>query len=422
MTGRRIITLIAAGALALGGVGLPLWELSGLDRPAEATAEASLPWPYCAPDADPPAPSPTPWPTLPMEPHVFVDPAPAPLATAIVSVAALRPSSADIEVEPWFRPATVLVDELVWPKAVDIGIAPGTEVTVAGSPELLTVPVDGGGTKVLMGLGVRRGELWNVAFAAEIDGDRARFIGAPPFAERQTLILEAFRTWGDNPVAGSSARDLIVAWNDEAVRASGPRPIADAWRQFVDEVVLGRARPLQPGTLEWWDAAPALCRSVLDAPAAIRDRLTSGTVWVRIPSVWADVTDAVLCLKIPLGSAGCASFGAYSGWPYVRFDEAYAVPGEPIEVQVAHVLQNGAVSWVERRTVAEIPFDTFIDTGIVLVDLSSAASSMSTYADLDIGLEPDRVPVRSLTREEEEGLLLEASQRSVSTDGVEPAP
>jgi hypothetical protein len=402
----RIASFVIAGAVALVGVGAPLLSFAHLGGgSAPSPAAADLPWPYCAPDAERPAPSPTPWPALEVEPNALVDPAPAPLADLIVIPASVEPAPVGTyPLAEGLSPVTVKVREVLWDAGEAKEVAAGAGVWV-GAPADLRSPQSG---EILLGLGEQRSDgLWSTRFAVTLSGPSATFIGPSPFAERQTAILEAFRTWDSNPESGADARDLILAWNEEA--AGGvDGPIQAAWERFVDRIVLQRTAHPAPGTRAWWEAAPPMCRSVLDAPEEVREGLTFGTVWVRVPTEWVDVRDAVLCLQASVGSVGCSALPRTKAWPYVRFDEAYAVPGEPLEVRVAHLLGDGAVSWIERRTVARIPYDRFTATGIVLVDLSHAGTSMTGYADLDLGTEPDHVPVETLRLAEEEGLLLQA--------------
>ncbi len=407
----RIAAILIAGAVALGGVGLPLLSLArGGHAPARAGPD--LPWPYCAPDAEPPAPSPTPWPAIGIDPDVIVDPAPPPLAPLIVVPASIEPADAGrYPLSQGLTATTVEVRELLWSGGGMKAIPPGEELWV-GAPTALLATTGG---EILLGLGEQRSDgLWSTRFAFAPSGPSGTFLGPSPLAERRTAILEAFRTWEGNPATGASARDLILAWNEET--AGGDGPMQAAWGRFVDEVVLQRTAHPAPGTAAWWDAAPSMCRSVLDAPEDIRRRLTSGTVWVRVPDGWADVRDAVLCLQISIGSVGCSTLPRADGWPYVRFEQAYAVPGEALEVRVAHLVEDGAVSWLERGTVARIPYERFTDTGVVLVDLASAGAAMTRYEDLVLGADPDLVPVEALGLTEEEGLLL----RAPATSGSDP--
>lgn len=401
----RVAAIVIAGAVAVGGVGVPLLWLAPADRAPQARAGPDLPWPYCAPDAERPAPSPTPWPALEADPNSLEDPAPPPVAKLIVIPDSIQPADAGTyPLVEGVAAAIVGVRELFWDAGgARAAVTPGEELWVGAPAELLSAT----GGEILLGLGERRSDgLWSTRFAVALSGPSGAFIGPSPFAERQTRILEAFRTWKANPVSGATARDLILAWNREATEGDGP--IQAAWERFVDEVVLQRTAYPAAGTPAWWHAAPPMCRSVLDAPEDIRRRLTFGTVWVRVPADWAVVRDAVLCLQTSIGSGGCSTLPRADGFPYVRFEEAYAVPGEPLEVRVAHLLEGQAVSWVERRTVARIPYDAFTRTGVVLVDLSRAGISMTRYEDLAVSTDPDLVPVEALGLAEEEGLLLQA--------------
>lgn len=404
----RVVAFVIAGAVAVGGVGVPLRFLGDLGGSTPVRAAPDLPWPYCAPDAERPAPSPTPWPELPAEADVLVDPAPAPLADLIVVADTAEPGPAGrYPLAPGLAPATVRVREVDWDAGKTSGIAPGDELWLGAPAELLST----GAAEILLGLGERRADgLWSVRFAVAPSGQGATVIGPSPFAERQTAILEAFRTSEDNPASGASARDLILAWNEEVARGGGP--IQVAWERFVEEVVLGHVPDPAPGTRAWWEAAPPTCRSVLDAPEDVRRSLSFGTVWVRVPAAWVGVSDAALCLQISLGSVGCSVLPRSAAWPYVRFDEAYAAPGEPVDIRVAHLVEDGAVSWVERRTVARIPYRAFTETGISLVDLAATGATMTSYADLALGADPDRVPIQALGPVQEEKLLLDAPQAS----------
>ncbi len=395
----RFVALVIAGAVAVGGVGVPLWSLAGLGGTAPAGAGTDLPWPYCAPDAERPAPSPTPWPELPADPHVLVDPAPAPLADLILVTDRVEPApSGAYELAPGLRGVAIQAPEILWQAP---GTSPPREEIFAAAPDAL---LSASGAEILVGLGERREDgMWSTRFAIVLAGAGATVLGASPFAERQTAILETFRTWDGNPRSGASARDLIVSWNEEAARGGGP--IQEAWERFVERIVLQRGAYPRPGTPEWWAAAPPMCRSILDAPEDVRRALTFGTVWVRVPAAWSEVRDAALCLQTSVGSGGCQTFPRSGTPPYVRFQEAAAVPGEPVDVRVARLVEEGAVSWVERRTVARIPYRVFTETAIVLVDLAATGATMSSYEDLALATDPDAAPVRALRPREEEGLL-----------------
>lgn len=182
-----------------------------------------------------------------------MDPAPAPLADLIVTVDGAEPGpGGSYPLAPGLAPATVRVREVDWDAAKTSGIAPGDELWLGAPAELLST----GAAEILLGLGERRADgLWSVRFAVAPSGQGATVIGPSPFAERQTAILEAFRTSEDNPASGASARDLILAWNEEVARGGGP--IGEAWERFVGEVVLGHVPDPAPGTRAWVGCRPA---------------------------------------------------------------------------------------------------------------------------------------------------------------------
>ncbi len=193
--------------------------------------------------------------------------------------------------------------EVLW-RAPGTSPVPLREELWAAAPDAL---LSASGDEIFVGLGERREDgMWSTRFAVVLSGAGATVLGVPPFAERQTAILEMFRTWGGNPRSEASARDLIVSWNEEAARGGGP--IQEAWERFVDQVVLEREAYPRPGTPEWWAAPPPICRSILDAPEDVRRELTPGTVWVRVPAAWGEVRDTVLCLQTTVGSGGCYTF------------------------------------------------------------------------------------------------------------------
>jgi hypothetical protein len=389
------LTLAALTAFALAG------SLSGLVKlgvPGSVKPRAtSLPYPYCYPDAQPPVRPPDPWPGSELGPDggfiSELDPRPLVQAIAVpddVTVQGPLPyldeNGSPDPVDPIPRPlkATVMVGRIVWQSPI--------QVNAAGSPLLLPGPYQMAASeevwnavqaalearrKIVLGIYgyVTPDGVHDVAFAMDPDPESPTFYYGVD-SLRETLIFRTFLGWSGNPIRGAPPLDFVVAWNEEADSpTSDPRigPIGSAWQTFYDQFVLHKdssVPPLDP-TLRWAEAPP-LCRNMGDAPEAVRNGLFGGSVWVHVPSSWSGLTDAVICLRIALGSLGCSILDPYGGWAYLDFPEVYAQPGEDIVVQVG---MPG--SWVERVNIGVIPWAVFAANHYALVELDPTLAPTS---------------------------------------------
>ena len=124
---------------------------------------------------------------------------------------------------------------------------------------------------------------------------------------------------------------------------------------------------------------------MMDAPSEVVDGLKQARVWVRVPEAWQELPDGVLCIRVPsLGTSGCAapSTVVAPSFPYVLFNDwVYTVPGEPLLVSVFRVLLGGVTSNVQSVVVAHIPYEDFLTTGILMVELHPERVPAS-YADM----------------------------------------
>lgn len=421
------ITALLVSAVAVG-VMLQLLPLVG--GKATRTGSGSLgalPWPYCAPDATPPPPPETPWPPLPP-----AETAPGghgwrstldPMVDAIVSPSSIVLGGVRDSGVPGvtLQDATVTIDDVVWQTAfessleVDFPVTEGTRIMVS-SRDIWVQAAEAllGGADVLIGVQNALTTGYYVSFALDADPQAPTFFGTPPISDRDTGQFRAFLNWEGNPLQDTDPTHVLVAWNVEldAPTGTGTGPISVSWSRFLDQFS-GEDYP-SPGTPAWWAKAPPECRSLLDAPQTILEDLPWADVWIHVPPSWRGLTDGAMCLQIPtLGSAGCADTSEVSAtFPYLHFDEVQTVPG--IEVQVTYSKEKGdAISHVEEVLLGAIPFDVFISTGAVLVELDPSATPVS-FAQL--AADPnasERATSRALTQAENDGLLagVPAAQR-----------
>lgn len=420
MTGRKLaagaVGLLFLGASALSARGLFSLDQRPRSEDTVGTEETEpLPWPYCAPDVTRPAPAPTPWPTLPPEPagqewRQVLDP----VALALVQVSSITPLGPH-DVVPSMQSVEVRVRDVLWQTGFPTGsitalfpILPGTSVLVGErelwieAGEVLTA----GGQVVIGIVDAWPNGAYQVGYAIDANPEAPIFLGPSPFAERDTGQFRMFLDWEGNPLQSASPVELLVTWNAEMAAppavfpSSGP--ISLSWSRFWDSLT-GEDFPM-PGTAQWWANAPPQCRSLLDAPPGVLDALPVGEVFVRVPESWRGLLDAVLCPRMSLGSMGCAGLAVDATWPYLYFDEIYAVPGEPIHLGIA-LEKAGAISWVDRVVIGVIPFPTFSETGSMLVELDSSFSP-GAYEDV-VGY-PETLSlatVRSISPQESEVLL-----------------
>lgn len=249
---------------------------------------------------------------------------------------------------------------------------------------------------------------YDVDYALDADPAAPTFLGPSPFAERDTGQLRMFLDWNGNPRRDGDPAELLVAWNAEmdAPPAKYPRngPISKSWSRFWDTVTGTKEFPM-PGSWEWWEKAPPQCRSLMDAPPGALDGLPGGEVFVRVPESWRRLLNGAVCLQMSLGSTGCIAFDTEPNWPYLWFDEVYAVPKEPVHIHVSLEREDGALSAVEEVVIGVISFRTLVETGSVLAELDPSFSPQS-YEELAVHPDPATLSaVRSISAEESDALL-----------------
>jgi hypothetical protein len=379
---------IAISALAAMAAGLvPLLLFAPLSRKGMESARRpqETSWPYCSPDATPPPMPKTPWPPLPPEGIDYPDGLYV-LVDAIVLASKVTP---DGKPDGSVQAAKVVVDEVLWEtrfptnKAQDLMLPPpeGSHI-MTGEARGWAQAADAlaSGSAVALGLvaippektGFWQHGGYDADFIAETREGSVRFLGKPPFAQRETAMLEAFLSWEGNPLAGSDALGFLGEWNAEADAPpetfARKGAIARSWDRFWERFT-GPELPA-PGTLERWNAAPPQCRvlEVDSAPPKVLEGLVEVFVWVKVPPQWLELPDRCLRFRISIASLGCLNLDVVEGWSYAPFDEMYAVPGEPIELSIPGRV-NGHLSWLKEVVIGRIPFEAIAPTRIVLVEL-----------------------------------------------------
>jgi hypothetical protein len=387
-------------------------------EPTSAGVQGDLPWPYCLPEAVPPSPLPTSWPPLPPETGTGWRRTLDPTAMALVEVSSIIPKGPREGLTyPWDE-AQVLVTAVLWQTefptsstAQFFPIVEGTSMFV-GERELWTEGRDAlttGGRLVIGVIDAWPDGAYQAGYALSAEPEAPTFLGRSPFAERDTGQFRMFLDWKGNPMRSVAPAELLAAWNAEmaAPPARYPRngPISRSWSRFWDIVTGTRDFPM-PGSREWWEKAPPLCRSLMDAPPGVLDGLPGGEVFIRVPDSWRRLLNGAVCLRISLGSTGgCIAFDMEPNWPYLWFDEVYAVPGEPVQINVSLERKDGLLSAVEEVVIGVIPFETFTETGSVLAELDD---SFSPHSYEDVAAHPDAVSlatVRSISPEESDTIL-----------------
>jgi len=409
------VTLLAVVALAAVGAPLVLlWPIGSSDGPgpplrAEGGGSDDPPYPYCLPDASPPPrPQASVLPSFPPPPR-FGDIGPAfePIVDALVEVSSLLPTG---ETTRDGELARVEVSEVLWEEVPDgpheeemLPIPVGT-ILVADDANMWADASEAlaEGSQVALGLDLHGTEgAYGGYWAITMDPTEPEvFRGDPWLDQRDTATLRLFLAWEANPFQAMDPVDLIVAWNAEAEVAGDNGPIATAWDSFVGTVVIGIDDGPDLGSAEYWAQAPPECRTMEDAPPGVQEALAEGSLWIRVPASWHDLQqEAVLCVRTPAADQGCDDLALAREYEYLDFVEVYAVPGSPVEVQITKLL-DGTPSWIQRVTVATVPWEVFSETGFALVELDPTVSP-SAYSELEAAPQLFRNSVaRSLTAAE----------------------
>jgi hypothetical protein len=338
-----------------------------------------------------------------------------PVALALVEVSSILPRGPREGLTFPMDDADVGIRQVLWQTefptpstAAFFPIVPGTSVFV-GERELwmeAEAALAEGGRIVIGITDAWPDGAYQAGYALDANPDSPTFLGPSPFAERDTGQFRMFLAWDRNPLPSASPVELLVAWNAEMAAPPaeypGSGPVTMSWSRFWDTVTGEQDFPM-PGSREWWEKAPPQCRSLLDAPPGVLDDLPGGEVFVRVPASWGGLRNGVVCLRISLGSMGCIGFEL---GPVLHFDEVYAVPREPVQINIA-LVRKGAVSYLHRAVVGVIPFNTLVETGSVVAELDASFSPRSYD---DVAAHPDRsnlATVRSISAQESDALIRE---------------
>ncbi len=392
MRGHRVAKAVIA--LLIGLAPLSVSRLGGTAGPgSEATGE-ELPWPYCAPDAEAPAFSPLPVAQGIDRPlHAAL-----PLADVLLPIEEIEPKGDPMTGED-FEGKQVATAQTGPPifrskSSVDrFGTLSGGPESIVSDTTLLTMIAGrlARGDEVAIGVDAR----WDdgtLSFGFAIDLTTGEVMRYGSYAgSDNAIVLDFVRSRFPDSSSGSALAELLVKWNREQDQSA--RPISDEWAAFVrDTYGIGLDIP-EPGTDEWWQATPPRCRSLSDAPPSVIAGLEAVTVWVRVPAEMVVPTDAVICLRIELGSMGCTSFRPDPGSEYTEL-AAFSDGVNPISVQVARETPDG-VSWIDRTEIARIPATLTANAHAILVTLNPDLSA-PTY---------DEIASRAKTEESSVGWL-----------------
>lgn len=393
MNGRRIATIGLALLVGLGGPALLLEWATRPAAPGAETTAGDLPWPYCAPDA--PGPSFAPVPAHHSRADIFVGPVITPLADVLMQLHAAtvlhgvnEEGLPTADVDPARLLASVVPGRVVFrsrstPERIAV-LEKGKQM-LAGDPQMIRDVADRleQGHEIIVGIsGSWDDGTLSSDFA--IDATVGQLIWGDAHPQEETSYLDRFLdAHFPEASSGPALAELVVAWNREQEAPEGRRPISEAWGRFIAETFGIGYRELhgipEPGTRAWWEQAPPRCRSLADAPPEVLAALEPVRVLVHVPRELPEPKDAVICLRLPLGTMPyCSAFRPNPEAEYLEF-EAYTDGVNPLSVQVAHDTPRG-ISWVERVTVAEIPPE-LARSGTVLVRLDPALAG-TTYAEI----------------------------------------
>jgi len=357
MAGKRVATMMVA--VSLGTV--PVTPQS-----------QDLPWPYCGSDAEPPVYEQFP---LPEGGPGFVVPF-EPTTDALVPLVRLRSEPISIHeldlegTEEGFdhtELAEVTLDPPVY-SSRDLGLADhdgSFGATIAAHSVLWNAIINahGAGHEVLLAVSSRwTTGAYGVPFALDATD---RKILSPSWGAKPYPPLDGFVAQEPGADPGPDAyADLVVRWNLER-DGEAPEELTKRWDEYLAERYgIGVEYP-ESGTFEYWNAAPPLCRSLHDAPPEILESLDPVEVWVKVPESIRHARDAAICLRIELGSMGCAALDAsedgilrMDGWTDAR---------SRILVQLARMINDGP-SWVQRVEIASIDPEAAREGVVVRLD------------------------------------------------------
>lgn len=359
-------------------------RLGGSASPRSGASGEELPWPYCAPDAEPPAFSPLPFSPLSRSGPTVDRPLVAlPLAEVLLPIETIELGApvAEEDFEGKQR-ATARTGPAIFQSKSSVdrfGALSGGPESIVSDSSLLKMIADRLqlGDEVAIGVSARWDD-GSLSFAFAIDLTTGEVMRYGPYADQDNAILRRFVASRFPEASSGPARaELLVRWNRE--QSESTRPISDEWVRFLrDTYGIGREIP-EPGTEEWWETAPPRCRSLLDAPPSVTASLDPVTVWLRVPAEMVVPTDAVICLRIQQGSMGCTMFRPNPESEYIEL-AAFSDGANPISVQVARETPDG-ISWIDRTEIARIPASLATGPQAILVTLNPDLGG-STYEEV----------------------------------------
>ncbi len=373
-------------ALALVVVGLaPIAFLvrSGGDAATPFTRDEELPWPWCGPDASPSPSPPHPYPDdiVPLEDAPLIRA--EPFADVVLLVApgteGLTPSEDPVN-HPDHRTLAASISEVLLDRGFgdgsDAPVAAGSEVRLSGDQALLLdlIAASGSGPVTIGSDGRNASGSFFVAFGYD---QRANEVLGSRSGESVVEEFIASRV----PDEASRAQ-LIVDWNIEHASGS-PGAVMTGFQDLVDEIFPPPPDLPAPGTMAYWDAAPPLCRSLLDAPTKILETLDGVSIAVHIPDSIAKAEDALICLRSDYGGLGCTVMRPNPDSDVVEFQAWRDPAGGPITVQLTREV-DGSASWQQRTTLVIIPDDDLVK-GQASVELPEGIAG-ATYDEIAASL------------------------------------
>jgi hypothetical protein len=340
---------IVVVALFIGSAAMILLLQRGSEPPrvAGAAIGGELIWPYCAPDVAPPAYDSLPDAALEMG-RLF-----EPVAAAIVPLNTLPDEVNEVH-EAGFEGI-----QIGWVK-IGRPVFRSGAISTLGSPSDVKVAAHRALWESARsswpsgdGLYLAIDAIWDdgtLSAAFIVDTDAHRVL-SPSWGSAPFPPLDDFADAELSSRSGLSYLDLVIEWNEGAA-GPGHSAVVERWRSYLaDRYGLGVDWP-EPGTPEYWNAAPETCRSLLDAPSAVLEQLTPLRIEIEVPEAILGATDAVICIRLDgVGSSGCSALDA-TGTRVVTMS-AWTDGVGLLRVQLARS-ENEATSWVDRVDLAVI--------------------------------------------------------------------
>ena len=115
----------------------------------------------------------------------------------------------------------------------------------------------------------------------------------------------------------------------------------------------------------------------------LRSRLVEGQVWIRLSPEWQALKGAVVCLSVQdFASLGCALLDSSAPSSYVDFGRVLVPSGAEMNIELARLLTEDSPSWVDRKVVGTVPWETLTQSRWVLVTFEGEAPA--TYTDVSV--------------------------------------